>query len=165
VRGLDIEAIHLREQLVERLFAFVIGVQPAASFGQRVNFIDKYDAGRALFGLGEESANARGPAPDQHLHEVTRTRNEKRQLGLTRHGTGDEGLPTSSGAVQQYTPWSAGTHRVVELRRAQGREHVSQRQLRIAADARHVVQSQGARLTLALSILLAPIQHGVHEIV
>ena len=58
---IGLEAVHLDQQLVERLLALVIAAaEPrAAMTAHRVDFVDEDDAGRVLLGLLEHVAHAR----------------------------------------------------------------------------------------------------------
>merc|ERR1719393_692564 len=74
------EAVHLREDLVQRLFPFVVRREAStagALAADGVDFVDEDDARRVLFGISKERTNARRTDADEHLDELrTRTRNE-----------------------------------------------------------------------------------------
>ena len=57
---IGLEAVHLDQQLVERLLALVIAAAEAgaAMTADRVDFVDEDDAGRVLLGLLEHVADA-----------------------------------------------------------------------------------------------------------
>jgi hypothetical protein len=78
------EAVHLDQQLVERLLALVVAAaQPRAALtAHRVDFVDEDDARRMLLGLLEHVAHARRADADEHLDEVGAGNREKRHLGL-----------------------------------------------------------------------------------
>ena len=65
------EAVHLAENLIERLFAFVVAAAEAgaADAADGVDFVDEQDAGRRLFGGLEHVADAAGADADEHLDE------------------------------------------------------------------------------------------------
>ena len=67
-----LEAVHLDEQLVQRLLAFVIAAAEtgAAMAANRVDFIDEHDARRILLRLLEHVAHARRTDAHEHLDEV-----------------------------------------------------------------------------------------------
>ena len=69
------EAVHLDEELVQRLLAFVVTAAEtgAAMAADRVDFVDEDDAGGVLFTLLEEVAHARGAHADEHFDEVRAT--------------------------------------------------------------------------------------------
>ena len=66
------EAIHLDQQLVERLLALVIAAAEtgAAMTADRIDFVDEDDAGRILLGLLEHVAHAACADADEHFDEV-----------------------------------------------------------------------------------------------
>ena len=66
------EAIHLDEQLVERLLALVVTAADAraALAADGVDLVDEDDARRVLLRLIEEVAHARGADTDEHLDKV-----------------------------------------------------------------------------------------------
>ena len=68
----ELEAVHLDEQLVQRLLALVVAAAEAgaAMAADRVDFVDEDDAGRVLLGLLEHVAHARSADADEHLDEV-----------------------------------------------------------------------------------------------
>ena len=68
-----IEAIQLRQQLVERLFLLVMAARErecAARPTQGVQFVDEDDGRSGGAGLLEKVAHARGPDADEHLDEL-----------------------------------------------------------------------------------------------
>src|SRR5262249_13207819 len=70
-----IEAVHFDKQRVKRLFALVVAadVTAAARFAERVELIDKDDAGCFLLSLLEHIADASRAHTDEHLDEVGTT--------------------------------------------------------------------------------------------
>ena len=90
------EAIHLDQQLVERLLALVVRIaQPVATAApDGIDFVDKQDARRVLLRLFEHVAHAAGADTDEHLDEVRTGDGEEgharfagdcpREQGLTR---------------------------------------------------------------------------------
>ena len=69
---LGVEAVHLDEQLVERLLAFVVAAAHAvaAVAADGVDFIDEDEAGRVFSALFEHVADAGGADADEHFDEV-----------------------------------------------------------------------------------------------
>ena len=67
-----LEAVHLDEQLIERLLALVVTAAEtgAAVPADRVDLVDEDDAGRVLLALLEQVADARRADADEHLDEV-----------------------------------------------------------------------------------------------
>ncbi len=102
--GLGIEAVHLGEELVQRLLALVVrphGGQTAARLSDRVNLVDEDDAGASGHRLHEQVAHAGGAHTDEHLHEVGAGEREERDLGLAGDGLGEQGLAGAGRADQQ----------------------------------------------------------------
>src|SRR5258706_8835890 len=65
-----IETIHLHQQLVECLLAFIVGVDACStlpSYG--VDLINEDDAGCSLLGLVEKITHTAGTDANQHFHE------------------------------------------------------------------------------------------------
>ena len=98
-----VEAVHLREHLVERLLALVVAATesgaPLASDG--VDLVDEDDGRRLLASSGKEIADPAGTDADEHLHEVRTADRHERHAGLTSHGTGQKGLAGARRAHQQ----------------------------------------------------------------
>ena len=82
-----LEAVHLRQQLVQRLLALVVAAAetgaPRAADG--VNLVDEHDGGRALLGVAEQIADARRAQPHEHLDELRGADGEERHARLSRH--------------------------------------------------------------------------------
>jgi hypothetical protein len=92
--GRAFEAVHLDQQLVQRLLALVVAAAEAgaALATDRVDFVDEDDARRVLLGLLEHVAHARSADADEHLDEVGTGNREERHLGLAGDGLGQQGL-------------------------------------------------------------------------
>src|SRR5690625_4339629 len=67
-----LKAVHLDEQLVERLFTLVITAPQAGTTlsTDRVNFINKDNTWGLLFGLLEHVTHTRRTNPDKHLDKI-----------------------------------------------------------------------------------------------
>ena len=105
-----LEAVHLDQQLVERLLALVV---PAAEAGAAmpadgVDLVDEDDAGRVRLALLEEIAHAAGADADEHLDEVGPRHREEGTPGLAGHRLGEQRLAGARRADQQARPWAAG---------------------------------------------------------
>ena len=112
------KSVHLNQHLVERLLAFIVTPTQAGSAlaSDRVDFVDKDDAGRILLGVIEHVANARSTDPDKHLYKV-RTRNGKeRHLGLAGDALGEQRLAGSRWAHQQQPARNAPAELLETLR-------------------------------------------------
>ncbi len=99
-----VEAVHLDQQGVERLFAFVVAadVAAAARLAEGVELVDEDDAGRLLLGLLEHIADAGGADADEHLDEVGTAEAEERHARLAGDGLGEQRLAGSRRADQQH---------------------------------------------------------------
>ena len=69
---IGLEAVHLDQHLVERLFAFIVATAEAgtALAADRIDFVDEDDAGRVLLGVLEHVTHAGCAHADEHLDEV-----------------------------------------------------------------------------------------------
>ena len=97
------KAVHLNEQLVERLLALIV---PAAQAGaalaaDRIDLIDKHDGRRILLGLLKQVTHARGAHADIQLDKVRTGNRQKGDAGLARNRLGDERLARARRADQQ----------------------------------------------------------------
>ena len=99
-----LEAVHLDEQLVQRLLALVVAAAEAgaAMAADRVDLVDEDDAGRVLLALLEQVADARGADADEHLDEVRAADREERDVGLAGDGAGEQRLAGARRAHQQH---------------------------------------------------------------
>ena len=100
-----LEAVHLDEQLIERLLALVVTAAQAgaAVAADRVDFVDEDDAGRVRLALLEEIAHAARADADEHLDEVGARHLEERTSGFTGDGAGEQRLARSRRTDEQRT--------------------------------------------------------------
>ncbi|GBD46608.1 hypothetical protein HRbin41_01436 [bacterium HR41] len=101
---LHLEAVHLDEQLVERLFALVVAAAEtgAAVPTDRVDLVHEDDAGRVLLGLLEEIAHTRRADADEHLDEVRPGDREERHARFAGDRPGQQRLTGARRPVQQH---------------------------------------------------------------
>ena len=99
-----LEAVHLDEELVERLLTLVVAPSEARSpvAPHRVDLVDEDDAGSVLLALHEEVAYAGRAHPDEHLHEVGSADREEGHARLAGDRPGEQGLPRPRSADQQH---------------------------------------------------------------
>ena len=111
---LHLEAVHLDEQLVERLLALVVAAAHAgaAVAADGVDLVHEDDAGGVLLGLLEEVADARGADADEHLDEVGARDREERDARLARDGAREQRLTGAGRAVEQDALGDAGAERL-----------------------------------------------------
>src|SRR5205807_9574507 len=98
------EAVHLDEQLIERLLALVVAAAEAgaAMSADGVDLVDEDDARRVLLALLEQIADARRADADEHLDEVRAADREERDVRFARHGAGEQRLAGARRAHQQH---------------------------------------------------------------
>ena len=98
------EAVHLGEQLVERVLALIVGgkvVLAAAGAPYGVDLVDKDDAGSLLLGLAKHVAHAAGTHAHKHLDKVAASHREERHLRLAGHSLGQQRLARAWRTHQQ----------------------------------------------------------------
>ncbi len=111
---LHLEAVHLDEQLVERLLALVVPAAHAraAVAADGVDLVHEDDAGAVLLRLLEEVTHTGGADADEHLDEVRAGDREERHACLAGHGAREQRLARSWRAVQQHALRYAGAERL-----------------------------------------------------
>ena len=116
-----LEAVHLDQQLVQRLLALVIAAAEAgaAMAADRVDLVDEDDAGRVLLRLLEHVAHARRADADEHLDEVGAGDGEERHVGLAGDGARQKRLAGAGRADQQHAARDAPAQPLELLRVAQ----------------------------------------------
>ncbi len=99
-----IEAVHLGQQLVQRLLALFVAAHRAlhAHFPERVELVDEDDAGGLGLGLAEQIAHASGADADEHLDEFGSAQAEERHLRLAGDGLGEQRLARAGRADEQH---------------------------------------------------------------
>ena len=99
-----IEAVHLDQELVQRLLFLVVSAQAvgAARAAERIELVDEDDCRRALARLLEQVANATGADADEHLDELGAVDGEKRHAGLARDCAREQRLACSGRPDQQH---------------------------------------------------------------
>ena len=110
------EAVHLGEDLIERLFALVMTAErprAAASAADRVDLVDEDDRRRDLARLRKELADAAGADADDHLDELRRAGAEEGHLRLARGGAREQGLASPRRAGQQHALRRAGAETAI----------------------------------------------------
>ena len=86
---IGLEAVHLDEQLVERLFPLIIAIAKAgtAMTAHGVDFIDENDARRRFLRLVKHVAHAACADADEHFDKVRARNREEWHIGFTGDGT------------------------------------------------------------------------------
>jgi hypothetical protein len=116
--ALDVEAVHLDEQLVQRLLPLVVPTAEAGAAvpADGVDLVDEHDRGGVGLRLLEQVADAGGADADEHLDEVRAGDRVEGDPGLTRDGAGEQGLPGAWGSVEEHALGDLRADRL-ELRR------------------------------------------------
>ena len=97
-----LEAVHLDEELVERLLAlFVAERAAAAAAADGVELVDEHDARGMAAGIAEQTADARRAHAGVHLDEVRAAGEEKRHPGFAGDRSRQERLAGSRGPDEQ----------------------------------------------------------------
>ena len=115
---LHLEAVHLDEQLVQRLLALVVAAAEAgaAMAADSVDLVHEDDAGARLLRLLEQVADAGGADADEHLDEVRARDGEERHARLARDGACEQGLTGAGRTVEENALRDPGAERLELLR-------------------------------------------------
>ncbi|GAA3298777.1 hypothetical protein GCM10020295_35220 [Streptomyces cinereospinus] len=108
--ALDVEAVHLDEQLVEGLLALVVAAAEAgaAVAADRVDLVDEDDGRGVRLGLLEQVTDPGGTDTDEHLDEVGTGDRVERHARLAGHGTREQRLAGAGRTVEQHTLGNLG---------------------------------------------------------
>ena len=111
---LHLEAVHLDEELVQRLLALVVAAAQAgaAVAADGVDLVHEDDAGGVLLGLLEEVAHARGAHAHEHLDEVGAGDREEGDAGLTGDRARQQRLAGARRPVEQHALGDPGAERL-----------------------------------------------------
>ncbi len=109
-RGRRVKAVHLGQQLVQRLLALVVAPAQARPTlaPDRVDLVDEDDRRRGRLRLREQIAHARGADTDEQLDELGRSDAEEGDMRLARHRPREERLPGSRRADEEHATWQPG---------------------------------------------------------
>ena len=106
------EAVHLHQELVERLFAlFVAQGVATARAAHGVELVDEDDAGAVAAGFLEQLADARGADARIHLDEVGAARGDERHACLARHRSRQQRLAGAGRPHEQDAARNAAANR------------------------------------------------------
>ncbi len=113
-----LEAVHLNQHLVQGLLTLVVAAAEAGTAmpPDRVDFVDKDDAGGVLLALLEHVADAAGADTDEHFHEVGPRDGEERHIGFAGDGTGQQRLTSAGRPHQQHALGDLATQALELLR-------------------------------------------------
>ena len=109
-----VEAVHLDEDLVQRLLALVVRAAQAgaALAADRVDLVDEHDARAVALGLVEEVAHAAGADAHEHLHELGAADAEEGHAGLARDRAREERLAGAGRPDEEHAARDARPERV-----------------------------------------------------
>ena len=99
-----LKAVHLHEQLVERLLALVVASAQtgAALTAHGIDLVDEDDRRRLFLGALEQVAHARRAHAHEHLDELRAGNREERHARLAGHGLGQQRLAGARRTDQQH---------------------------------------------------------------
>ena len=109
--ALGVEAVHLDEELVERLLPLIVTAAQAGAAlpAYGIDLVHKDDARRVLLGLLEEVAHAARADPDEHLDEVGARDGEERHPRLAGDGARQQRLAGAGRPDEERALGYAGT--------------------------------------------------------
>lgn len=112
------EAVHLNEQLVQRLLTFVVAAAEtrAALAAHGIDFIDEDDARVVFLGFVEQVTHTRCTDADEHLHEVGTRNGEERHAGFACNGARQKRFTGARRANEQHALRNARTELVILIR-------------------------------------------------
>ena len=102
---LRIEAVHLHEQRIQGLLAFVVPAAQSmtATPAHGVDFIDENETRRVLARLFEHVAHAAGAHADEHFHKIRAADAEEGGIGFAGDRLGEEGFARARRTHHQDT--------------------------------------------------------------
>ena len=154
-----LEAVHLGQDLVERLLALVVGAgdagRPLAGAADRVELVDEDDRRRGLLGLGEQVADARGADADDRLDELRRRDREERRVRLAGDRAREQRLAGAGRPVEQHAVRDPRAEAHVPVGRLQEVDDLGQLGLRLV-DPGDVVERDPDRRRIDPARLRAP---------
>ena len=115
---LRIEAVHLDEERIERLLAFVVTAADAVAAmpADGVDFVDENNAGRGFLALLEHVAHPARADADEHFDEIRAADREERHVRFTGDGAGEQRLAGSRRADQEHAFGNAAAELLKLLR-------------------------------------------------
>src|SRR4030095_4862387 len=99
------ESIHLDEEGIERLLAFVVTATDSmpAMPSDRVDFVDENNAGRRFLALFKHVAHPARADADEHLDKVRTADGKERNVRFARDGAGEQRLACAGRADEEDT--------------------------------------------------------------
>ena len=98
-----VKAVHLGQQLVERLLALIVAAKAGAValFADGIDLVDEHDAGRFFARLLEQVAHLGRAHADEHLDKLRAGDREERHMRFARDRLGQQGLAGARRADEQ----------------------------------------------------------------
>lgn len=114
----DAKSVHLHKELVQCLLSLIVTAAHAGSppAGNRVDLIDKDDAGRIFLGVLKKVADAGRTHTDKHFHKVRSGNAEEGNSRLACHRFGKQRLSCTRRAHQENTLGDPGSHLYIFFR-------------------------------------------------
>ena len=157
-----IEAVHLRQQLVQGLLPLVIAAHAVAIalLADGVDLVNEHDARCLFIGLLEQIPHLGRAHAHEHLHKFRAGNGEERHIGLACHSLGQHGLARAGRANQQRALGHGRADLLILLRRVQIVHDLHQGFLGFLF-ARHVLElDAGGGRHIYLRAGLAKLHHG-----
>src|SRR5258707_3350679 len=126
------KAIHLDQQLVQRLFALIVSAAESGSAmtAYCINFVNEDDAWGIFLALLKQVANAACAHAYEHFYKIRTGDGEERNVGFAGHCPGQQGFACSRMSYQQYALGNASAQLLEFLRFAQELNDLAQLFLR-----------------------------------
>ena len=153
---IGLETVHLRKELVQRIFALVVARKAgilAAGPANGVDLVDEDDAGSLFLGLLEEVAHLARAHADEHLHELRTGHGEKRHVRLTGNGLGQQRLAGSRRAHEQRPLRDLGTQLLVFVGLLEEIDNLHDLDLGLL-ESSHVLERHALRIVLVEDLRL-----------
>ena len=116
--GRRIEAVHLGQDLIQRLLALVVATAEAGEAGgaraaDRIELVDEDDRRRSRFGLREQVAHTRGADTNDRLDELRCSQGEEGDIRFPCDRLRQERLPGAGRAGKQHPARDASSQATV----------------------------------------------------
>ena len=106
------KTIHFGEQLVECVFALIVGTHAgvlATGSAHCINFVDEHNARALVLRLLEKVPHPTGADPHEHLDKIRSAQGEEGNLGFARHRFGKQCFSSAWRSYKQRTLWDFRT--------------------------------------------------------
>mmetsp|Transcript_49398 Transcript_49398/g.107577 ORF Transcript_49398/g.107577 Transcript_49398/m.107577 type:complete len:231 (-) Transcript_49398:316-1008(-) len=124
IPGAIVEAIHLGEELVQRLLPLLVPTGTAPHLRQGIELIEEENAGGATLGSPEELSYPGSPSTYKDLDEVRGRAGDEARTRLLSRCPGKQRLPTAWRTREEKTTWTASPKLVEALGAAEELHHL-----------------------------------------